>query len=351
MNGTEVGVAVIGAGRAGLLHAANFAGRVPGSRLIGLADPAPGSREAAGQRFPAARVEGDYAVLLRDPQVGAVVIAAPTRAHAQIAVAAARAGRHILCEKPMAMTQPECDAMIDAAARHDVRLQIGFMRRFDARFAAAKQKIERGEIGDLVLVKSLTHGPSTPRRWQYDIGASNGALAEVNSHDIDTLRWFTGSEFEQVYAMAGNFRCPEARTAFPAFYDNVVMTASFRNGMQGFIGGALSVGYGYDARVEALGARGVLFVGQPPERTSVAGAHEAGSPPPRSWRDLFRDAYLAQDTDFVACIQSGRPPRVTGFDGKMAVAVVEAGNRSIREGRPIRLCGERTHESGAVIRP
>ena len=96
----------------------------------------------------------------------------------------------------------------------------------------------------------------------FDLAKSNGTLAEVNSHDIDTLRWFTGSEFDEVYAIAGNYRCPQALPAYPDYYDNFVLTALFKNGMQGLIDGAASVSYGYDARVEVLGTHGVLFVGQ-----------------------------------------------------------------------------------------
>lgn len=239
---------------------------------------------------------------------------------------AAEAGKHILCEKPMAMTAAECDAMIAATEKYRVKLQIGFMRRFDAAFAAAKQRIDAGEIGDVVLVKSLTHGPSIPKPWMYDIKKSNGPLAEVNSHDIDTLRWFTGSEFERVFAVAGNHRCPDAKKDFPDFYDNVILTARFRNGMQGSISGAQGVGYGYDARCEVLGQNGIITAGTWPSPGMA-----------KSWQTLFADAYLAEDEDFIRCIREDRKPRVTGLDGKRAVEVVNAGNESIRTGQPVKL--------------
>ncbi len=121
--------------------------------------------------------------------------------------------------------------------------------------------MEAGEIGEVVLVKSLTHGPSVPQEWMYDIRKSNGPLAEVNSHDIDAARWFVGSEIDEVYAIGGNFRCPQAVQKYPDFYDNVAMVCRFENGKQGFIDGAVSVGYGYDARMEIVGTSGVMFVG------------------------------------------------------------------------------------------
>jgi myo-inositol 2-dehydrogenase/D-chiro-inositol 1-dehydrogenase/scyllo-inositol 2-dehydrogenase (NAD+) len=212
------------------------------------------------------------------------------------------------------------------------------MRRFDAGFVAAKERIEAGEIGKVVLVKSLTHGPSTPRPWMYDIRQSNGPLSEVNSHDIDTLRWFSGSEFEEVYAIAGNYRSPDARVDYPDFYDNVVLCARMRNAVQGSICGAQGVQYGYDARCEILGEKGLIAVGNlaaMPVTTHTA----AGSATPivRSWTELFLDAYRAEDEDFVRCVLENGHPRADGRDGKAAVIVVNAGNRSIAERRPVRL--------------
>jgi myo-inositol 2-dehydrogenase/D-chiro-inositol 1-dehydrogenase/scyllo-inositol 2-dehydrogenase (NAD+) len=222
-----------------------------------------------------------------------------------------------------------------------VKLQLAFMRRYDESFRAAKERVDAGEIGDVVLVKSLTHGPSVPQEWMYDIAKSNGPLAEVNSHDIDAARWFMGSEIEEVYALGGNFRCPQARGAYPDFYDNVAMICRFAGGRQGFIDGAVSVGYGYDARMEIVGTRGVLFVGRREQDSVVSCSAERGMTRTfvKSWRTLFTEAYAAEDQDFVDCILDDREPLVRGIDGRMAVAVVNAGNRSIVERVPVRVEG------------
>ena len=339
MGGATVGIGVIGVGRAGLIHARNFASRVPGACLAALADPDEEALSAASQAFTGVATYAAGPELIGDPTVAAIVVALPTAFHEGAVVSAANACKHVLCEKPMAMNVEECERMMAAVQASGVKLQLGFMRRYDPSFIAAKEAIDRGEIGDVVCVRSLTRGPSIPQPWQYDIRKSNGPLAEVNSHDIDTLRWLTGSEFGEIHALAGNFRCPEAKAEFPDFYDNVVMLASLENGMQGTIEGAVSVKYGYDCRVEILGTSGVLLVGEfPGDRVTVC--NESRGMVRRivpSWRDLFKDAYLAEDESFVACIQEDREPRVTGLDGKMAVAVVEAGNRSIRERRPVTL--------------
>lgn len=339
MQSDKLGVCVVGAGRAGLIHAVNFAKGIKNARLTAIAEPNRESAQQACRELELDRHYPDYRQALEDDAVDAVVVVTPTAYHKDIAVAAAQAGKHILCEKPMAMTVTECDEMINAAEKNNVKLQIGFMRRFDRSFVYAKDQVKLGVIGDVVLVKSLTRGPSIPQRWQYDIAKSNGPLAEVNSHDIDTLRWFTESEFKLVYAIAGNYRCPEARDEFPDFYDNVVMTATFANGMQGNIDGAVSVRYGYDARLEVVGTEGVLFVGRLDQSGVVVCNRSAGltAPAVESWRNLFTEAYRYEDQAFVDAVLTDTPTAVTGHDGKMAVKVVSAGNQSILEKRPINL--------------
>jgi predicted dehydrogenase len=333
----KIGVCVIGAGRAGAIHMKNFAYGIPEARLVAVVDPLEEAAIKAQKEFEIPNYYLNYKEALQNDAVDAVIVVAPTVYHRDITVAAANAGKHVLCEKPMAMNASECDEMIKRAKLNNVKLQVGFMRRYDANFMAAKKRISDGMIGDVVLVKSLTHGPSIPQRWQYDIAKSNGPLAEVNSHDIDTLRWFTESEFKEVYAIAGNYRCFEVRDEFPDFYDNVILSARFINGMQGFIDGAVSVVYGYDARVEILGTKGVLFVGQLSENSVIMCSQASGIMKPivRSWKNLFIEAYRAEDIDFIGCISEDREPRVTGFDGLMAVKVVNAGNLSIKEKQPI----------------
>lgn len=334
----SLGIGLIGCGRAGMVHARNFAGRIPGARLSIVVDSSRETAAAAARELDVGEYTTDIARALSHASVQAVVVATPTVLHRDIVVAAARAGRHVLCEKPMAMTVAECQEMIQAAEGAGITLQIAFMRRFDASFLSAREAVSAGRIGDVVLVKSLSRGPSVPKPWMFDLSRSNGTLAEVNSHDIDTLRWFAESEIAEVYAMGGNYRSPQAREDHPDYCDNVVVAARFQNGMQGLIDGAAAVAYGYDARVEVLGTRGVLFVGELAEGSvmSCTAGEGLGRPTVKSWQHLFREAYEAEDRHFVECIRAGSPPRVGGRDGMMAVSVVSAGNESMRTGRPVR---------------
>lgn len=335
----KVGICVIGSGRAGMIHARNFARALPNAKLVAMVDPVEETVQNACAELELETSYTDYKEALADNNVDAVIVVTPTVLHREIVIASANSGKHVFCEKPMAMNVDECNEMIAVCRDSKVKLQIGFMRRYDQGFMAAKERINKGEIGDVVLVRSCTRGPSIPQPWQYDIAASNGPLAEVNSHDIDTLRWFAESEISEVYCIAGNYRCPEAKAEHPDFYDNVIMSARFANGLQGQIDGAVSVRYGYDAKVEILGTNGVLHIGRLDQSGVVVVNTQTGMTTPAvpSWRNLFLDAYLQEDMEFIEAIIEDKVPRVTGHDGKMAVAVVNAGNRSIVERRPVQL--------------
>jgi len=335
----ELGICVIGCGRAGMVHARHFASAVPGARLVALADPSPETLGAAARELSGAEAFSDYRQALAAASVGAVVIATPTVFHKEIVLAAAAAGKHVFCEKPMALNVPDCEAMIAGVEKAGITFQIGFMRRFDAGFLRAKELLDSGEFGRVMIIKSTGRGPGGPGPWMWNLAKSNGIIAEVNSHDIDSLLWLTGSRPRRVYAEAHNFKVPEARREFPDFYDNVVATFRFENEAIGVIDGTCPAGYGYDARVEILCEKGVIFIGSAKqhgvEHITIEGEVRGRAVP--SWRTLFREAYLAEIRHFVESAREGRPPRVTGRDGLLAVAGVVAVNESIRTGQAVTL--------------
>jgi len=339
MGKKKICVCLIGAGRAGMIHGANFKKAVPDAELVAIVDPDEQTALRACRELEVNHPFTDYKKAMESDFIDAVVIVTPTIFHKDIALEAACAGKHILCEKPMAINEDECDQMINAAATNKVKLQIGFMRRFDTSFLEAKKAISRGDIGDVVMVKSITRGPSKPQPWMYDIKKSNGALAEVNSHDIDTARWFAESELKSVYAIANNFRSKEIKSEYPEFYDNVVVNGVFFNDVQFSMDGAQFVKYGYDARVEILGTDGVILLGRREQDSIVICTKEKNIIQPfmTSWTRLFSEAYLAEDKHFIECILDDKQPNVGGEDGRMAVKVVKACNLSIAENRIVEL--------------
>ncbi len=339
MNSKKIGVCLIGAGRAGMIHANNFKNKVNNAYMAAVVDAVEEVAVSAARELEISHYYTDYKQILNDSAIGAVVVVSPTNLHRQIVIDCANAGKHIFCEKPMAMNASECDEMITVCKQNNVKLQIGFMRRHDESFIRAKEIIDSGAIGDVVLIRSCTRGPSKPRPWMYDLKKSNGILAELNSHDIDCVRWLAGSEIKSVYAIGGNYRNKEVAAEYPDYYDNVVMSGVFENGVQYSIDGAAYVQYGYDAKVEVVGTKGVLQVGRSDKQFLKCTTVENGTATPfiNSWMTLFRDAYLEEDCHFIDCILSGKDPKVTGHDGKMAVRIVEIGNQSIAENRIIEL--------------
>ena len=179
MDSDSIGIAIIGTGRAGMIHAGNFARNVKRAHVAALAGPVPESLQTAQLELGVGKTYTDYRRAIEELGVHAIVIAKPTSLHREITEAAAAAGKHVFCEKPMAMREEECDAMVRATEAAGVVLQIGFMRRFDRSFRDAKARIEQGEIGEVVQVKTHTHGPSYPRPWMFDLARSNASANGV----------------------------------------------------------------------------------------------------------------------------------------------------------------------------
>jgi predicted dehydrogenase len=333
-----VRVALVGAGRAGLVHGRNFAAGVPGARLVAVADPAAEARERAAAELDVPRALADPLAAATDDGVDAVVVASPTFTHAEVAVAALQAGKHVLCEKPLATTLEEAHRIRDAAAGSGGALVMGFMRRFDAGFARAADRIAAGDIGDPVLVRSTGRGPGLPPEWANDPRRSAGLIAEVNSHDLDTVRWLSGREFETVYAAGRAAKRPDLAARLPGFVDVVVVTAQLSDGGLAQVDGACPADYGYDARVEVYGTEGMVMAGDPRAGTALlVRAGGAVADPVRSWRELFADAYRAEDAHLVRVARGDEPPRAGVADGLAALQAALAVNRSLQSGQPVRV--------------
>ena len=335
----KLGICLIGCGRAGMIHARSYAGSVPGAELVALCDPMEENLRLAQEELPVERTYTDYNDVMDDDAVDAVVVVTPTQFHRDIVVAAARAGKHVFCEKPMASSAEECDEMIEACAAAGVKLQLGFMRRFDASFRRGKELIEEGAVGEVAMLKSNTYGPSEPKEWMYDVRKNQGPIGEVCSHDFDIIRWYAGAEAKYIYAMGNNTRSPEVAEQWPEYYDSCTAMIEFENGVLGVVTGAQYVRYGYDARTEILGTHGIVKVGsQRANNVELVGAdRRIHVDSMDSWRTLFKDAYVAEATEFVKAIREDSEPIVTGYDGKQALLLVDAGVRSILEGRKVEI--------------
>jgi myo-inositol 2-dehydrogenase/D-chiro-inositol 1-dehydrogenase/scyllo-inositol 2-dehydrogenase (NAD+) len=331
---------MIGAGRVGKNHSNSITGYIPNAQITALVDPAEEVLRSTGDEFGVEQRFTSLEEALDKVDFNAVVITTPTFTHRDLVLQAADAGKHVFLEKPMALNLDECDAIISGIQKAGVILQIGFMRRFDPDFVEASRRIAAGEIGDPMMVKSNTHGPGLPPAWARDLSRSNGMLAEVNSHDWDTVRWLMNSELDRVYTEVANFKGAESKVDTPNFYDNVLVNIRFQSGGLGLISGICPCGYGYDARVEIVGTKGIMQIGElKGKAVLVCTNRDQGLVTPiyRTWPDRFKMGYIGELRHFVDCILNEKEPSVGGEEGRWAVAGVLAATKSMLENRPVYL--------------
>ena len=333
MTADRVGVALLGSGRMGAFHAETLARRLPQARLAAVADPAPGAAERLAGALGADRAYTDVARLWDDPAVDAVVIAAPARSHADLVVAAAAAGRHAFCEKPMAVTLADADRAIDAARAAGVVLQVGFNRRFAADWRAARVLLDAGTLGTPRLLRSLTRDPGgfDPARVLPDT-----IFLETLIHDFDTLRFLNpGAEAVEVSAVADALVEPGWRNR--GLLDTAVVTVRFDNGAMAVAEACFEASYGYDVRGEVLGSGGMATMGDG-RRSGLTLSGPAGRlvETVRGDQELFPEAYTAELAAFVDAVRTGTPAPVTGEDARAALAIALAAAESVRAGRTVR---------------
>ncbi len=312
---------LIGTGWIGRFHAESLAGRVPGATLVAAADP---NLEAA-QSIGAPRSYADPADLIADPAVDAVAISSPAATHTELVVAAARAGKHVFCEKPMALTLDDADRAIGAAADAGVALQVGFNRRFATDFATAHAAITAGTIGTPQMLRSLTRDPGISAEVAARVKPWT-IFNETLIHDFDTLCWLNpGARVTEVYAQADALIHPQFADA--GFLDTSVVQMRFDNGAFAIAEASFQAVYGYDVRGEIFGSNGVLLAGREPA--------QAG----RLNTELFHDAYVAQFAHFVDSVRAGTTPSVTGHDARVALEIAFAAAQSVLTGAPVTLAG------------
>jgi myo-inositol 2-dehydrogenase / D-chiro-inositol 1-dehydrogenase len=326
-----VNVGVVGAGRIGTSHAELLAHRVPGARLLAIADPRPGAADALASRL-GCRAVANPAQLFEDSDIEAVVIAASSEAHTELIVAATAAGKAVFCEKPMGLTIADIDQAIDAARAAGVALQVGFNRRFSADFAAARELVVDGRIGTPQLMRSMTRDP--------DLANPGGVppwtiFLQTLIHDFDTLLWLNpGSNASTVYATADALVAPEFKDA--GLLDTALVVIKFDNGAIATAEASFSAGYGYDVRGEVFGSVGMATIGDI-ARTSMRYHSRDGrhADTVRGDVELFRDAYMAEFAEFTDAVRVGREPAVTGRDARRALVLALASVESVKSGRPV----------------
>ncbi|RMO96368.1 Myo-inositol 2-dehydrogenase [Pseudomonas syringae pv. philadelphi] len=327
---------LIGAGRMGSFHGLSAARHVPGANLTAIADPTPGQAERLAAELGVQKVYTDPRQLLDDPDIDAVLIAAPARSHAELVISAARAGKGVFCEKPMAITLDEADRAISAAADARVTLQVGFNRRFAKSFRTAHLDVVAGRIGTPQLLRSLTrdpalNNPAASPQWVI--------FLETLIHDFDTLRYLNpGAEAVEVFVMADALIAPSYKEK--GFLDTAVVTIRFDNGAIATAEASFQAVYGYDVRGEVFGSAGMLTMGNVNDSDLLRYlANGVQADTQRMDTDLLRDAYVAELNHFVHCVRSGERPLASGEDARAALAIARACIESFQQGKTVRVQG------------
>ena len=326
---------VIGAGRIGKIHAENLATRVPGTEVVAIADIDATAAQETAARLHIPKVLADYRDILSDPAIDAVAICSSTDTHARIVIEAAKAGKHIFCEKPIDHDLAKIDAALEAVKQAGVKLQIGFNRRFDPNFAHVREMVAEGKVGSPQIVRITSRDPAPPP-VSY-IKVSGGMFLDMTIHDFDMARFLTGSEVVEVYTAAGVMVDPGIGEAGDV--DTAVITLYFANGAIGTIDNCRKAVYGYDQRVEVFGSGGMVHaLNNTPHNDIYANADGVQSAKPLYFfLERYSESFVAEMRAFVKSILEDSQPPVTGIDGRIPVVIGMAAKKSYLEHRPVKL--------------
>ncbi|KFF48863.1 inositol 2-dehydrogenase [Gammaproteobacteria bacterium MFB021] len=325
-------LALIGAGRIGRVHATAIAAH-PEVTLAAVSDAHAPAAQALAERYGCSVLPTE--ALFDDPAIDAVLIASSTPTHADYLERAARAGKAILCEKPIALDLPRTRAALAVLARHPVTCALGFNRRHDPQFAALRRQILAGRIGTLETLSVISRDPSPPPPAY--VAASGGLFRDMTIHDFDMARWLLDEPIRDVYAEGGCLIDPALGAA--GDIDTAMITLVSASGRLCHISNSRRASYGYDQRIEAFGSLGMLEARNETEtRLRFTGeAGQIGELPHAFFLERYALAYRHELDDFVTSWRDGRQPLAGAEDGLEALRLAEAALLSLREGRRVAL--------------
>ncbi len=335
MSGKKLYFGIIGAGRIGRVHAETLAFRLPQAGIAAVADVNREAAEALAEHCGIPRVAASAAEIFADPDIGAVLICSSTDTHAGLIEQAAKAGKHIFCEKPVSLSLQNIDRALAAVEAAGVKLQVGFNRRFDSNFERVRQAVASGEIGTPYLMHIISRDPAPPP-FSY-LGPSGGLFLDMMIHDFDMARFLMGDEVEEVYAAAGVMVDPAFSAA--GDFDTAVVVLHFRSGAIGTIDNSRKATFGYDQRAEILGSKGKIATeNRFPNQAAVSVAdHVYSDPPLNFFMQRYTDSFALELQAFTHAVIEDRPTPVTGADSRVPVVMALAARKSQDEHRPVRL--------------
>ena len=331
----KLNVGLIGLGRLGRIYARDLSTRIACTRLVAVADVDRSAVDEITGEFDVPFGTTNPEDLISHPSVDAVVIVTPTSTHRAVTEAAAASGKAVFCEKPLSISLDEASAIKHAVERSGIFFQMGFMRRFDRGFAAAKQRLGEGAIGEAVVFKSTSRDPFRPSVEYADPRSSGGLILDMGIHDFDLARWFMG-EVATVQAIGGVLAYPELGAV--GDIDNAIISLVFTSGRLGVVDLTRNGIYGYDIITELLGTQGTLRVGyirETPLLIMTKGVVAHDTVP--YFMERFAPAYTAQLENFAQNVLQGRQPPITVDDGVQALRIAVAATRAQHTGQRVEV--------------
>lgn len=324
---------VLGAGRIGKVHAATIAAN-PKAKLAYVADAYPAAAEqlAAQTGAKVASVEE----IIASSDVDAVLIATPTPSHADLIEAASKAGKHILCEKPVSLSVDRINQCLDVVEKNKSTLMIGFNRRFDPNFSTVESRLRRGDVGDIEIVTIISRDPAPPPA-EY-VKSSGGLFRDMMIHDFDMARFLMGEEFVVVNALGSAL--VDKAIGVEGDVDTAAVQMQTASGRIAVITNSRRATYGYDQRIEIHGSTGMLSArniqNSSVELWNASGL--AGDPVQNFFIERYAQAYANEINTFIAAVDTGNTaPRPSGFDGLQAQKLADAATLSWQTGKPVQV--------------
>lgn len=333
MKKTRIGI--VGAGRIGNVHAQSITYAIPEAEVVAITDVYEEAARKLAEKYGIPKYGSDYHMILEDPEVDAVLVCSPTPTHAEIAMAAMKAGKDVFCEKPVDLTIEKIQATAKVAEETGRKLQIGFNRRFDHNHGRVQQLAASGKLGQVELIKITSRDPEPPSP---EYAASSGGLyIDMMIHDFDMAMFLAGCDVTEVYAMGTSL--VDKRIGEAGDVDTAIVTLTFANGALGVIDNSRRAAYGYDQRVEVFGSLGMAADendGDTTVRVSTADGVVSDKP-----QFFFLERYMASFTDemrqFVSAVQHDTDVPVGIHAGLMSVVLAKAAKKSLDEHRPVKI--------------
>lgn len=329
-------IGIIGAGRIGKVHLQSVTRYVTDAKVIALADPFMNAEtEEWARSLGVVKLTRDYKEILADPEVDAVFICSSTDTHSAISLEAIAAGKHIFCEKPVDHDLGKIKAVMQALEGSNVKYQVGFNRRFDHNFAAAREAVASGRIGELAVLKITSRDPGAPP-VDY-IRVSGGIFLDMTIHDFDMVRFISGEEVTEVYAAGGVTVDPAIGEA--GDIDTAVVTLRLESGALAVIDNCRRASYGYDQRLEAFGSKGQVAISNDTASSAVVSdaSGVTAEKPLYFFLERYMQAYAAEVEAFVAAVRDDTPVPVGIDAGLQSVLIGVAAKKSLELGRPVKL--------------